>query len=106
MTRFLLSLLLCFSAPVLAAGEVSGPAGHLAAPAPLSEGIVKKIDKAAGRITLAHGPLKNLDMPGMTMAFLMTDRAWLDRLKEGDRVKFLAEDLKGKLTITRIELAK
>ena len=35
----------------------------------LAEGLVKKIDKAQGKLTLKHGPLANLKMPGMTMVF-------------------------------------
>ncbi|WP_447412630.1 copper-binding protein, partial [Clostridium perfringens] len=31
------------------------------------DGEVKKIDESAGKITLKHGPIKNLDMEGMTM---------------------------------------
>jgi Cu/Ag efflux protein CusF len=74
--------------------------------APLSEGTVKKVDKAKGRITLAHGPLLNLDMPGMTMSFAVAKPAVIGKLKEGDKVRFLAEDRNGDLTITRLEAAK
>ncbi|MEO7105496.1 MAG: copper-binding protein [Rhodoferax sp.] len=35
----------------------------------MSEGEVRKIDKESKKITLRHGPLKNLDMPAMTMVF-------------------------------------
>jgi Cu(I)/Ag(I) efflux system periplasmic protein CusF len=35
----------------------------------LSQGTIKKIDKAAGRITIAHGRLENLAMPAITMTF-------------------------------------
>ena len=54
---------------------------HAAAPAAksnnaeMSEGEIRKIDKANKKITLKHGPLKNLDMPAMTMAFEVTDPA-------------------------------
>lgn len=34
-----------------------------------SDGTVKKIDRAAGKITISHGPLENLGMPAMTMVF-------------------------------------
>ena len=33
------------------------------------DGVVKKIDKAGGKVTVAHGPLTNLNMPAMTMVF-------------------------------------
>lgn len=37
----------------------------------MANGEVKKIDEAAGKITLKHGPIKNLDMQdeSMTMVF-------------------------------------
>ena len=41
----------------------------------LSEGVVKKVDKAQGKLTIKHGPLENLGMPGMTMVFRVRDAA-------------------------------
>ncbi|WP_405053897.1 copper-binding protein [Variovorax soli] len=35
----------------------------------LSEGEVRKVDAEQGKVTLRHGPLTNLDVPAMTMAF-------------------------------------
>ncbi len=40
----------------------------------MSEGEVSKIDKAQSKITLKHGEIKNLDMPGMTMVFQVKDK--------------------------------
>ena len=40
-----------------------------------SSGEVIKIDKSAGKITLKHGPIKNLDMDSMTMVFRVADPA-------------------------------
>lgn len=54
------------------------------------EGEVRRIDKAAGKVTLRHGPLQGLDMPAMTMVFQARDQALLDRLKVGDRIRFTA----------------
>jgi len=71
-----------------------------------SSGEVKKIDKEAGKITLKHGPLTNLDMPPMTMVFRVKDAAMLDQVKTGDNVRFMAEKLNGALTVTHIEVAK
>ncbi|WP_337786165.1 copper-binding protein [Ramlibacter lithotrophicus] len=72
----------------------------------LSEGEVRKVDKAGKKITLRHGPLKNLDMPPMTMVFQVGDPAMLDKVKAGDKVRFVAANPGGKLTITRIEAAR
>lgn len=72
----------------------------------LSEGTVKKVDKAAGRVTLAHGPLANLNMPGMTMPFAVRDAAWLDKLKPGQKIRFRAEEGKDSYVVVLIEPAK
>ena len=72
----------------------------------LTEGEVRKVDKAAKKITLKHGPIPSLDMPAMTMAFLVKDPVMLDGIKAGDKVKFQAESLGGAYTVTRIEAAK
>ncbi len=73
--------------------------------AEMSEGEVRKVDKAGKKITLRHGPLKNLDMPPMTMVFHVSDPALLDKVKAGDKVRFVASNPEGKLTLTQIELA-
>ena len=53
------------------------------------EGEVRRIDKAASKVTLRHGPLAGLDMPAMTMVFQAKDPTLLDRLKVGDRIRFI-----------------
>lgn len=70
------------------------------------DGEVRKIDKDAGKITLKHGELKSLEMPPMTMVFQVTDKAMLDKLKAGDKVRFAAAKVGGQLTVTAIESAK
>ena len=75
--------------------------------AKLVDGTVKRLDKAAGKVTLAHGPLTSLGMnTPMTMAFRVKDAAWLDRIKDGDRIRFVAEDINGVLTIVAFEPAR
>lgn len=74
--------------------------------AALSEGVVKKLDKAQGKLTLRHGPLENLDMPAMTMAFRVQDAGWLDQVKPGDAVRFRVEQVNGALTVTQLEAAR
>ena len=71
----------------------------------LSEGVVRKIDTANGKITLKHGPLLNLDMPGMTMVFKVQSPDMLNNVKVGDAVKFRVENLKGTYTVTTMERA-
>lgn len=74
--------------------------------AQLSEGEVKKVDKPAGKITIKHGPLRNLDMPGMTMVFKVKNPAMLDAVKVGDKINFVAEKVNGSLTLTQLEASK
>jgi Cu(I)/Ag(I) efflux system protein CusF len=69
----------------------------------MADGEVRKVDKEAKKITLKHGPIKNLDMPGMTMVFQVKDPALLDKLAAGDKVKFSAEDQQGALVVTAVE---
>ena len=74
--------------------------------ATLTDGEVRKVDKDAGKITLKHGPIKSLDMPPMTMVFQGKDRALLDKVKPGDKVKFAAEEKAGAYIVTSIDAAK
>jgi Cu/Ag efflux protein CusF len=76
------------------------------AQAPLSDGEVRKVDKAANKVTLRHGPIPNLDMPPMTMVFGVKDPALLDQVKAGDRVKFAAEKHGSDYTVTTLEVVK
>lgn len=80
------------------------PVGASAA-TPMTDGEVRKIDKEQGKVTLRHGPIANLDMPGMTMVFKVADPKMLDSVKEGDKVKFTADKLNGAITVTTMEPA-
>lgn len=70
------------------------------------DGEVRKIDKEQGKVTLRHGAIANLDMPGMTMVFKVADPKMLDSIKEGDKVKFAADKVDGAITVTAIETTK
>ncbi|MCC8430566.1 copper-binding protein [Reyranella aquatilis] len=63
---------------------------------------VVKVDKGAGKVTLKHGPIKNLDMDAMTMVFRVADPAMLDKVKEGDRIEIEAARVNGAITVTKI----
>ena len=85
--------------------KASATAAQPAAPgavADMSEGEVRKVDAAALKLTLKHGEIKNLDMPPMTMVFAVKDKALLDKVKAGDKVRFKAVNEGGKLTVTEI----
>ena len=70
-------------------------------------GIVKAIDTAAGKITLAHEPIEALKWPAMTMLFKLAPAAVIGDVAAGDQVKF---DFSGTdmndLTVVKIEKAK
>ena len=97
-TLFLLAIL---GLPAVHAAD--HPAGAVAT-APLSEGEIRKVDKAAGKLTIKHGPLENLGMPAMTMVFRVKDAAMLDQVKPGDRIKFLVEKVDGAFTVTKLQV--
>jgi Cu(I)/Ag(I) efflux system protein CusF len=72
----------------------------------MTDGEVRKVDLATGKVTIKHGEIKHMDMPGMTMVFTATDNALLTGLKVGDKVKFMAENANGQMLVTGIEAAK
>ncbi|MPZ43661.1 MAG: hypothetical protein GEV05_09705 [Betaproteobacteria bacterium] len=67
-----------------------------------SDGEVRRIDRESKKITIRHGPIRNLDMPPMTMVFQVADPAMLDAVKPGDRVTFEAEKVGSAYRLTRI----
>ena len=73
------------------------------AAAGMTDGEVRKIDLEGSKVTLKHAEIKNLDMPGMTMVFVVKDKAMLDKLKAGDKVQFKAINDAGKMTVTEIQ---
>lgn len=90
------------SGPLALAQQASAPGAQAA----MSDGEIQKVDKGAGKLTIKHGELKNLGMPGMTMIFKVQDPAMLEQVKQGDKVRFVAEKVGGALTVTAIEAAK
>lgn len=67
---------------------------------------VRKVDKAAAKVTLKHEEIKSLDMPPMTMVFQVKDPALLDKVKPGDKVRFAAEKQGGSYVVTTMEPAR
>ena len=110
-TKSALSILVAavLASPVFASGDRKGDYAaetKIAATLPMTDGEIKKIDKDNGKITIKHGEIKNLDMPGMTMVFRVQDAAMLDQVKVGDKVNFAADKVKGNITVTKIEAVK
>lgn len=53
-----------------------------------TKGKITKIDADAGRVTLAHEPVKSLKWPAMTMGFKVKDKMLLEKLTVGKTVDF------------------
>ena len=106
LTKLLLAVSIAAMAPALAqTAHGAGTKAESAVPA-MADGEVRKVDKDAKKITLKHGPIKSLDMPAMTMVFQVKDAAFLDKVKQGDKVRFAAEKVGGAYTLTQIEPTK
>ena len=71
----------------------------------MTEGVVRKLDLENRKITIKHGEIKNLDMPGMTMVFRLPPDISLDMLKPGDKVLFHLEKIDGAYVITDVQAA-
>ena len=112
MKHFLIATLICVCSGLSGASfagsdqrnlqMAQAPAG---ADAQMVDGLVKKVDKSAGKLTVAHGPLPALGMPAMTMVFRVKDAAWLDQMKAGDKIRFMADKVNGAYTIVHFEVA-
>jgi Cu/Ag efflux protein CusF len=70
---------------------------------PMVSGTVEKVDTAAGKITLDHGPIPNLDMDAMKMVFRVQDASILKAVKTGDKVRFQADRVNGQLSVITIQ---
>lgn len=86
-----------------AAGGFKRTAGDATNALPLVEAEVRKVDASAGKITLKHGEIPNLEMPPMTMVFQVRDPALLATVKAGDKVRFTVDKLNGAYTVMSIE---
>ncbi len=107
--RFIIPISLALAFASGARGQPASAAPQHAASAAagtMVNGEVRKIDKEAGKITLRHGPIAHLDMSGMSMVFRVTDPKMLDQVKEGDKVRFMADKVNGLYTVTQMEAAK
>jgi Cu/Ag efflux protein CusF len=66
---------------------------------------VRRIDKAAGKVALKHGEIKNLDMPPMGMVFQVKAPVQLDALQVGQKVRFQAVQENGAYWVVQIQAA-
>lgn len=96
----LLAALACVHASSFAATPTEATSAPEVA---MVDGEVRKIDMDTRKITIKHGAIKNLDMPGMTMVFQVRDASMLDKVKAGDRIRFTAEKSGGAIVVTDIQ---
>jgi Cu/Ag efflux protein CusF len=82
-----------------------GKPGAQGADMAMGEGLVKKVDKTKGTVTLTHGALPN-GMPPMTMAYRVKDAALLDTLQAGQKIRFTTDPSDGGMTVTHAEVVK
>ena len=82
-------------------------ASAVCAQSTLADGQVIKIDQAAGKITIKHGPLKQFGMDeDMTMVYRAANPAMLTVIKPGDKIKFAPDRVNDQFTVTKIEKAR
>lgn len=68
-----------------------------------TKGEVTKIDAKQKKLTIKHEELKNLDMPSMTMVFVVAEDSMLEQVKPGQAIEFIADRVNGRITVTEIK---
>ena len=95
---------LVLAGPALAHQPAAAASASAPAAADFASGEVRKVYPDAGQILLKHGEIKSLDMPPMSMVFKVKDKALLDRVKVGDKVRFKAAQIGGEYTVTELQV--
>jgi Cu/Ag efflux protein CusF len=67
-----------------------------------TKGTIKKLDSKAGKVTIIHEELVDLEMPAMTMVF-RADKDMIAKMTEGQDIEFVAGRVEGKLTVTALK---
>lgn len=109
-TLAIATLLAVLAAPAMAQQKADDHSAHhpavAASAADMTEGEIRKVDKDAKKLTIKHGEIKNLDMPPMTMVFQVKDASMLDRVKAGDKIRFVVQKSDTGFVVTDIQAAK
>ncbi|MBL4725222.1 MAG: copper-binding protein [Rhizobiaceae bacterium] len=71
--------------------------------AEFTKGVVKKVNMKSHKVTIIHEELKDLGMPAMTMVFRTLDDAMLEKMEVGETIEFVADRVKGKLTVIELK---
>ena len=67
--------------------KIDKPADKVGA-ANKATGIVKRVDRAKGTVSLAHDPVASLKWPAMTMSFTVKNPSLFDKLTADRKVEF------------------
>ena len=73
------------------------------AASPATDGVIRKVDHAAGTITVQHGPIESLGMAAMTMPYNVKDPAMLTSSRPGDKIRMTVENIGGTFTIVALQ---
>jgi Cu(I)/Ag(I) efflux system protein CusF len=68
-----------------------------------TDAVVKHVDASQGKVTLAHEPVKSLNWPAMTMAFVVNERSVLDKLSVGRKVHVEFQQEENQYVITAVK---
>jgi len=58
---------------------------------------------AGGKVTIKHDPVPSLKWPGMTMGFVVRDKAVADKLKAGAKIEFEFVQQGGDYVVTSVK---
>ena len=72
---------------------------------PMVDAEVRRVDVGAGKVTLKHGDIPNLEMPPMTMVFQVRDPSQLGPLKAGDKVRVTVDKVNCAYTVIDLQPA-
>lgn len=86
-----------------AQAQSNSPETQERASADWTAGEIRKLDKAAGKLTIRHEDIKNLNMPAMTMVFTAKDKTMLEAFNIGDKILFMVVQEQGKLILTDVK---
>ncbi len=67
-----------------------------------TKGVIKKVDAKAGKVTIIHEELVDMEMPAMTMVF-RADEDMIAKMSEGEEIEFVADRVEGKLKVTALK---
>jgi len=83
--------------------ETAVTSAQSVAASPATDGVIRKVDHAAGTITVQHGPIESLGMAAMTMPYNVKDPAMLTSARPGDKIRMTVENIGGTFTIVALQ---